>query len=70
MTADRYAVLGSQVARIYPGNLAGLTRAMRDAVSASCVTAGPHRVLADKDGIRVTALVYQDGELTWTMHQE
>lgn len=70
MTADRYAVLGSPVARIYPGNLAGLTRAMKDAVHASLTLPGPHKLLADKGGVRITALVYEAGELTWTMSPE
>ncbi len=70
MTADRYAVTGGQVPRIYPGNLAGLTSAIKDALSASCAIAGEHRLLADADGIRVVAQVYRDGELTWTTGEE
>lgn len=65
-TADRYAVTGGEVPRIYFGCLAGLRQAIKDAQHGS-LRGKTRRLLMDLHGERAVLHVYEDGELTWTL---
>ena len=66
MPADRYALIGPQVARIYPGDdLAHLMRAIAEAADVSTRLPGRHRVISVRGHAKQVLQVYEFGECVY-----
>jgi hypothetical protein len=67
--ADRYVRTGTDVPQIYPGDLKGITAALRDVERLSATTTGTHLL----DGVygteRVTLFIYEAGAVTFVAEQ-
>lgn len=63
--ADRYLLTSPRADTIYPGTLAALTLAMRDAERASALVPGRHTLTALHGGARRLIRVYEAGACTW-----
>jgi hypothetical protein len=67
--ADRYVRTGLDVPQIYPGDLKGITAALRDVERFSAAKPGAHTLDGVYSGERVTLFVYEAGEATYVAEQ-
>lgn len=68
-TADRYVRTGLDIPQIYPGDLKGITSALRDVERFSAAVAGTHKIDAVYGTERIPFRVYVGGECTYQMEQ-
>lgn len=67
--ADRYVRTGTTVSSIYPGNLKGLTTALREIEKISKVVPGAHSLDSIYGKDRIPFRIYENGECVWQSEQ-